>query len=828
MRNKIYRTLLWLQSKAFYWKAQYRLRQIRGKRGSFNLKLKTKREGLRDVLRALAIIARQAGWILAIVVAIAVLILWVEQSGVWLWVESKAGIPSSSQTPRLYGVVASLTGLFVSIYFTAVGFLTTTFYRGASSELRSTALSERISNVYVRLVLGTGSLSFCFLIAEAVGYSTRSLAIFTVGICGVLALLATGTLLGSTLRFFNPSSFAGEAHRDLVRIINYLNSGTSVENQRSIQKALRKRAREILGLFDESLDLCKSDSQPSAVAKIGKYSVSLLQSYWKKKLTLSAESGWWQPEPKSKGWFLASHSSIDMALKAGRPLRTEAELDSLWMERELSSTLATSLRNLLRRQKWSDAAKLIANANAAIRTGAERLLIEEALVILSEVEAALIDHSDLNEDQVTKDRGTAPAEVWDAYGAGCVQLLLGSREGLQRIRPGSIGDLISTIDWNDEQAVSSTPVVPNVKGRLEEIGEVMRFEQTVEGKILTPKWYQIEALTPELLRVLHAHTEKLQAHISHLYEDVIPLLRERESYLSGCQLIERCIEIQSKWELFAGDANETSTRLNSLVRAEDFEIPEFDWEGLQQDLVESDQEIVDCFVDFIPDLLIRLENTKAQEFLGHIYSLLTDRCAEAAVSGNQDRFAELFDNTFYLGLFLWGRIPLKENKLRTLQETKIGVQPLLDIMALSGLALTRDEIDGPGFYGPVSEKWNDFISGRQDSQGLMETLLYVGDKSVVTFGFGARSTVRTSWKQRMDRNLEERGFPTGFGSRSRQSGSSSNRPFRGAVLSGTPGIRDPIDIFLGFIIATRSEAIGLDWPQGARSFLRAWTGNTYQ
>jgi len=828
IKSRLYRLLLWLQSKAAYWKLQYRLRQFRGKRTNFQVRLKTKKESLRDALKALATILRQAGWSFVVALLTAVAILLFEQSEVWLKLESALELPSTVQSisARLYGTIASLAGLFVSLYFTAVGFLTSALYGGASSALRSTALSERISNFYVRFVLWTGAISLCFLTAEALGFSTHSLAIVVVSTAGILALLAAGTLLGSTLRFFNPSSFAAEARRNLGLLFNYLGTDNRISNQNAFQSAARQRGRELMELFEESLSLCESGNQPKALAEIGGHAVSLLQSYWEVKPKLPAESGWWQPVTESEDWFLSSHSSVNIALKSGWSLQRTEEYDRMWVERELSSSIARTLTKLLNQERWADAAELLGQVTAIVDTGGERLLVEEATIVLSEVEIALLEYTNPEADRVSQDRGVELSKVWDVYGAAHVQLLLGVRSGLELVESGSIKKLLSTVGWKREEAVRKVPFILEAKERLKEIGQKLRFERTVEGKVLTPNWYQIEYLLPDVIAGLHKRVHLLRERISTLQEDVIPSLGNEDMYFSACQLAERGLEIQNKWQLLVEATQETGKSLKELERAEDFELPSFDWKTLSEDIASKDQQAVDLLIEYAPKLLPHLNDSRAQEAIGRTYTVTTDRCAEAVISGSASRFITLFDKTFTIGLFLWGRVPLKDVNLREWDQKRIGVQPLIDIMSLSGLALIRDELDGPGFWGPVRRKWSNFLSkDRGSPQDTLQTLFFIGDNSVTTFGIGSRFTRRTSWRKSMEDELRNRGLLSQPGTRPPPSSISS--ALLKAVLARRNQIVDPVDIFLGMLIAIRPESIGLEWPQGASSFIRQWTGHTY-
>lgn len=829
LRHKIYSFLLRLQSKAGYWILRQRVRRLQGGRRRLHIRLKTGKERLRDAAEAFRALLRQAGSSFLAAVLLATAILYLEGTDLWLRLERAVGFPNVSRgaAARLYGTLASLAGLFVSLYFTAVGFLTNALYAGASRELRATVLREQISTFYIRLVLGLGALSLFFLAAEAIGHTTRALAVLVTSVTGIFALFGAGSLLGGTLRFFNPANFAADARRALSKLFGYLTPESTWMAEPSVQGAVRERAREALGLFDEARRLCESEELPSSSLEVGQHTVALLNAYWNVKPVIGAESAWWQPSPEPEDWFLASKPAIDAALQRGTSLKLETAPDRLWVERALSPAVARTLGELAGREKWSYASQLLGATGTAIETASEHFFVAEGAHILSNAEKALLECATQAPDEDVRDRGAQFSDVWDALGAAHVQLMIGARRSLRRIAPDALRDTLADIDWGDDAAVSASPFMPDAKERLETLGATLRFERAIEGSVMSPAWYRAEFLLPDLLGGLHRRVEQLEQRKEQLLEDAHASLSEGEKHFSAAHLARRGLEIQRQWSLFVEAAKEMDEQLRSVARADEFELPTFDWKSVCKSAQRCEQRAIDRLLELVPTLLLRLEDSRSRDLIGHIYTVATDRCAATIVSGEAERFSDLFHQTFNLGAFLWARVPLKDTRHTEWNQARIGVQPALDLMALSGLALARDEVDGPGFWQPVRETWNYFmeVSGVPPRERI-EQLLLIGKNAATTFGVPPRSTIRTGWRRSMSQNLRERGFDVGY--HSSKPSRPASRPLLAAILSGGhQGIERPIDIFLGAYVAARSESAGLELPSSVRSFLRRWTGKSY-
>lgn len=790
LRHKFYSFLLRLQSKAGYWILRQRVRRLQGGRRRLHIRLKTGKERLRDAAEAFRALLRQAGFSFIAAVLLATAILYLEGTNLWLSLERAVGFPNVSRgaAARLYGTLASLAGLFVSLYFTAVGFLTNALYAGASRELRATVLRERTSTFYIRLVLGLGALSLLFLAAEAVGHTTQALAVLVTSVTGIFALFGAGSLLGGTLRFFNPASFAADARRMLSKLFGYLTSESTWRAEPAVQGAVRERAREALGLFDEAQRLCESEELPSSSFEVGQHTVALLDAYWDAKPAIGAESAWWQPSPEPEDWFLASKSAIDVALQSGTSLRLETAPDRLWLERALSPAVARTLGELAGRAKWSYASQLLGATGTAVGTASEHFFVAEGAHVLSSAETALLECATQAPDEDLRDRGAQCSDVWDAFGAAHVQLLIGARRSLKRIAPDALRDTLAGIDWSDEAAVSATPFMPDAKDRLEALGATLRFERTIEGRMVSPAWYRAEFLLPDLLGGLHRRVKQLEQRIERLLEDALASLSEAEAPFSAAHLARRGLEIQRQWGLFVKDAKETDESLRSMAKAHDFELPTFEWETLSKNAQRGEQRATGRLLELVPALLLRLEDSRSRDLVGHIYTVTTDRCAAAAVSGEAERFTTLFRQTFNLGAFLWARVPLKDTR---------------------------------------HTEWNRILENSGiPSRERIEQLLLIGKEAATTFGVPPRYTIRTGWTQSMNGELRERGLDVGY-HRSRTS-QLADRPLLAAILSGgLQGIEHPIDIFLSAYVAARPESAGLELPSGARSFLRRWTGKQY-
>ena len=137
------------------------------------------------------------------------------------WLDGEPWTPDLPATPSasvLYGTLAGFAGVFLGIYYAALGVVVEQVYAAGSRALRKLVLAGRVEDVYVWMVVFLGVTNVLLLAVEAAGRPTGVASVGLVTLAGAVALVGARGLMTSGLRYFDPAVLAGEARLEAERL----------------------------------------------------------------------------------------------------------------------------------------------------------------------------------------------------------------------------------------------------------------------------------------------------------------------------------------------------------------------------------------------------------------------------------------------------------------------------------------------------------------------------------------------------------------------------------------------------------------------------------
>jgi hypothetical protein len=212
-----------LKSRPFYWK----LRRTLGKAQHFALTRRFRAgETARNVVQSsqiVAVLTRQiVGNVLLAFFLFGLLILadWaLEHRGFQFLVHysprsagvlaqfTDAASKHSDSIQNFLNTVVQLTGLFLTLYFTAISLIASSVYARVPGDVRTLAVDEKVGNVYIKIVAVLGALSILYLLAGIVGFRVGLVGIAAVGALSIASLFSFLFLGKRTFNFFQPTAF---------------------------------------------------------------------------------------------------------------------------------------------------------------------------------------------------------------------------------------------------------------------------------------------------------------------------------------------------------------------------------------------------------------------------------------------------------------------------------------------------------------------------------------------------------------------------------------------------------------------------------------------
>jgi hypothetical protein len=260
-----------------YWSLRKRLRlhffRLLRTRHSVGTKARSSRESIQMIL----LILRSIWWSFAIA-----LLLIAASAGIemlfkklialttpfaleWAWLANvydslKVLHLDVSASASLLGTLAQIAGVFLGLYFAAVGTLISARYSNVPPNVRELMFADKLGNQYIRLVALFGAVATLLLAAQSIGIPTGLLNLALVTILGVATILSFVVLGRRAFEFFDPASLVSQLGSELASLIDRTTRLHIFSRQQSFQAFYQKQAGALLNSYEGVVRVAAQDA----------------------------------------------------------------------------------------------------------------------------------------------------------------------------------------------------------------------------------------------------------------------------------------------------------------------------------------------------------------------------------------------------------------------------------------------------------------------------------------------------------------------------------------------------------------------------------------
>ncbi len=829
-RDPVQRRYDW-QSSQRYWRLSHLLKSLQFRFGRIAFSTRT---NLRDQRESFSLLA-EIGRIVLVPSVLAVILVWGFQ-----FIETRlsiSGILSGLLGTRLQvdqptfanllGILASISGVFLGLYFTAVSLVAGATYARVPGDIRSLLVQEKIGNIYIRIVALLAAVSTVGLAAITLKAELGLLNLVLVAGLGLISILSFVALGIRTLEFFDPTSLARLLCYDIAFWIRLATVAGFRWQDPSFQGHYQKKGEARLTTLKNVVRLANEPEnnylQGEPLTNLVMTILFLLPFYARQKLKIPSKSRWFKQVYQHRQWLTTDYALLATAINTSTPLFPEEVPDPLWVEIQIKELVVETIQRYCDRNEMYGAIELGNGVQNILESLSQDLAVDESFQLLHALRPVIMTHIEKTSEAGIKDEKpevTFALGLVELWGTAPISILLGFNKRLRTISADSINELVGRIDWGNERTIYETKMPRAVVEQLESIRKGLIFEKRAEGKIVSPRWYVSQLVALAFLKFLAQKEEKILLELENDFgADVDKLLADKHP-LFAAQLIQRGLEACEKARDQLSAARDCFDELSKLRRVQDIPWPSIDWEALKKRIDSTDERLVRAFGRCSIALSSLPASTKFPDYFGHAYTVLAEECFRAMALGNEEHFSKIFP-IFFVDTFtahdkLKEQLSTRDPEMRLLWST----DPIIDIMHLSGYAIVYSELDGRNYWNVAKGLWETYLQKSPNRAEFINALTAIVSYRETTLQGMPRSLIRTTWQQRLEAQLRQRGlrdqdtysFPRGVKRSRHQS------PFIRAIASGSMIMyHDALDGFLVTYWAKLPEVNEEQLPASAKS-----------
>lgn len=320
--------------------------------------------------------------------------------------------------------------------------------------------------------------------------------------------------------------------------------------------------------------------------------------------------------------------------------------------------------------------------------------------------------------------------------------------------PEEIRSVVAGTKWDSRRTKSVQIRGPRrVWVAAQQLLQEVMAEREVEGRRVTPNWYLRYALTEASIVALREFADRLPGLLDDFFRPVL----SNPSPEVKAMAVAQCLEAQAKAQLVVRTIDQAPERFEGLRMGNDLP-PVEEFSGLD-DRVDNYRWVIlghaaDALADLAPD-----RSKFEPDLFGHIWFTLLHHVEDAIANGNNEfvqyAFRRLIPAAFRFEAYL-----LSTYQPPTYQITSATVDPVVDILELSGLAMIYAAIRDDRLDLVVRQVWDDYMGAVSNPEQVAKHILNVLEleQGGLSIGISPRSVARTEWGQHVENRIRDAGF----------------------------------------------------------------------
>lgn len=660
-----------------------------------------------------------------------------------------AGLIPAGQTPPPLSAFPTLavqvSASLLGFYLASVGIVLGTSYYDAPSGLRSLVLGNPRTRFQLRLMGAAIGVGLSLVLLQSLGVPYGHVTVLAYGALVVLGGWAFVQLAFGAFDLFDPGALAGEPIAALQRTFSRIGA-KGLSGDEAVLRAAALDADRALRILAELIESTsrRTAGSPDDLARLAERLLHLVRSYAERKHLLAPANAWFLPEPAYPRWVETGHSETSIALQTSTPLQPRMEPSDEWLERRSAELVAEALAACVVADAQESGLRITRAVALTAQTLARYSRLGEALVLAGVVRDRCWA------SQVENVTASAVAAEPPAI---MTSLVLGWGEALGSWRD-EIEAAVAATEWGTETVTVAIRGPTRVGSEAQRLLREVQAEIEVEGRRVTPDSYLEFTLAGEYFSTLREFIDDFPGYLADYFAGPGA---PRSSPTLEAMIVTQALQTLAKAELVVHTIPRVVDDLGALRGSRD-PLPTEELGDLEKSIQTLRSALLERVANAITQ--VRPEHSSASpDLFGEAWFTLVHHAEHAIASGDVDLVQRIFLQIVE-GTFVLHNHVLSTYRPPVYQVTPAHLDPMIDALELSGLAVIYEELRGDGSSAPVRQAWTTHIQASGQVEGSASHILGLLDlaSSAFTLQMSPRSVARSEWSLRVAKRIIEEGY----------------------------------------------------------------------
>jgi hypothetical protein len=744
------RILRFLAAKNFFWKARQKSNHalFYGKRATFTLRQKWKKRKEKLLISFHFFRTTFLSVSKAFVVSVCIFTVeyWLRGIGLKSWnhlpdwikviyanvplIEYKDG--KNDVLLYLLSSIIGFCGVILGLFYPLLATIASTAYAKVSSGIRSLLTEEPKSQRFVQMVAFTIVLGVLTLASMLVRIEPQFLMVGFILFTSLRVLYTLLSIGMGIFGFFDPATLMRTAAAKFIEVTVQATIRGTHWQYLGLQMEYHNQADQRLQQMRVLVGLSSDEKYLRTTSMVDTLNILMecMKIYQQQKVTIPANSEWFEKTYQYQSWFLASHTEKELAQSTESQLQPKVIAKHNWIEERIIKITIDAVDDLEKNNQIDTMGTVLSNFGKTAESLGFVADMDTASLLLSRLQT--INFRLFN--RFDKEAAKFIGDVWDIKEFTPVRETMAALESSLRIlhsiqigwfkkieslTTSKFDQTIKAIDWKNSSAPFEATLLPQLHKTLQGIQSKIAFEIKVEGNIVTPDWFIVQtAATAYMIVVNETFTAIFRMTELSIVETctyfrkkkyLLPTAFMAQLGIEHCWLLQRHIE--SVGRIAEGFEQLRKQKENTWMPLE-IEV----WKKKIQTLR---QKYVDVLLEILPALVLTRWDEDMPDFFGKSYYIIADTLNQAMYDDNEELFKKFFKPFFAAAMdgFDVVQSHLREKRYQDEIQIKAQNQFIMDILDISGIAYVYSELYQKPIYRDYCCKlWDNFLEFHETNE----------------------------------------------------------------------------------------------------------------
>jgi hypothetical protein len=680
----------------------------------------------------------------------------------WIW-QVDPTIYNGEATDALLTTIASVSGVFLGLYFTAIAGIASNFLLRATQSIRRYFLSTPVGNQYVQTVAITGIVSIFYLTAKSFGHSIHPVGLAFLSILGAYIIIRFWKVGSDVFYSLEPASSLPHATKNITDYLKGITPPGFKWDKPAIQNHYRRLASDGLELIENLNDfgiqeLKLSDEQLNISLQ---YLGRLLYVYADTKRKVPTNSFWYKTRNQFENWTLADATNIHLALNTGTTLSPKIIKDFTWFEEQ---TLNIAMKILKRFTNYNEPRLGSAFQGIEVFVNVTEIYAKDfdeagIKLLFSKLELITDTVYSIKPGDSEKQARKEQLAFVDTQGRVAIGAMLGLSKYLDGMPVKELLNKILKIEWSAEGGVYLADLPFAMLPNLEVIARDLKNELTIEGIIHSPTWYIETLCVRTYLFGLHKYFNFIKSLHQDYFQAKFDKLITANQLPLAVQLLQRWIEFTNKYQRLIHLLKMHVEECTPYHKVKDLSWPSFDFEVESKTASNREKEVADKLVLLLPKLKDLVTDDDLPDYFGQALTLGVEACYQACNENDVERLKKTLPVVFEASLVAFEKVRVVvQNWSQEDSKVVYATEPIINLLEISGYTRIYSELyQKPELWEVTKLLWDVYLVS-VDAPQFIQFVAAVSAYRNTLFMLMPQDALRTNWKMFFEQEMRKQGF----------------------------------------------------------------------